>query len=197
VGSNATFRAGVRGTAPLRYQWFKNGAVVADQTNSILGFTNIQVGQEGIYSSVITNFVGSATTTNAALIIDSDRDGLPDSWEIAHGLNPTNSADANLDSDGDQMTNAQEYIAGTDPRDPQSYLRLEAAAPAGAGAVLAFVAVSNRTYSVLFRTNVNTGTWLRLADIAPSVPTNRNMRITNSSNPDATRVYRLVVPRLP
>ncbi len=46
---------------------------------------------------------------------DSDHDGMPDDWEIAHGLNPTNAADAALDSDGDGRTNLQEYRDGTDP----------------------------------------------------------------------------------
>ena len=38
--------------------------------------------------------------------------------------------------------------------------------------------------------------WLRLTDLAPSVPTNRNITFTNAPNPEATRVYRLVVPKL-
>jgi len=46
--------------------------------------------------------------------VDTDRDGLPDFWEIAYGLDP-NVADANLDSDGDGRTNIEEYNAGTNP----------------------------------------------------------------------------------
>lgn len=46
---------------------------------------------------------------------DSDHDGIPDDWEIAHGLNHTNSLDASLDSDCDGFSNLQEYQAGTDP----------------------------------------------------------------------------------
>lgn len=46
---------------------------------------------------------------------DSDGDGMPDAWEIAHGLNPDNPADANTDADADGVTNLQEYLAGTNP----------------------------------------------------------------------------------
>ena len=46
---------------------------------------------------------------------DSDGDGLPDGWEVNHGLNPTNGGDANADPDGDGLTNAQEYAKGTNP----------------------------------------------------------------------------------
>ena len=51
--------------------------------------------------------------------LDDDNDGMPDSWEIANGLNPLLN-DANLDKDGDGFTNLQEYKAGSNPNDPKS-----------------------------------------------------------------------------
>ncbi len=41
---------------------------------------------------------------------DADRDGMPDSWEQAHGLNPNDPADGNGDRDGDGYTNLEEYL---------------------------------------------------------------------------------------
>ncbi|MEI7850862.1 MAG: right-handed parallel beta-helix repeat-containing protein, partial [Kiritimatiellales bacterium] len=46
---------------------------------------------------------------------DSDGDGLPDTWENAHGLNPLVN-DAALDPDLDGLTNLQEYTLGTNPQ---------------------------------------------------------------------------------
>src|SRR4029077_3075123 len=47
---------------------------------------------------------------------DSDGDGMPDAWEVAHGLNP-NLNDANSDPDGDGISNFKEFQRGTDPND--------------------------------------------------------------------------------
>jgi hypothetical protein len=41
---------------------------------------------------------------------DSDRDGMPDTWELTHGLNPNDPADSREDLDGDGYTNVEEHI---------------------------------------------------------------------------------------
>ncbi len=49
-----------------------------------------------------------------------DGDGMPDVWEVQHGLDPYG-YDAHLDKDGDGWDNYSEYLAGTDPTDPNSH----------------------------------------------------------------------------
>ncbi|MFX1560409.1 MAG: hypothetical protein ACFFBL_07460, partial [Promethearchaeota archaeon] len=44
-----------------------------------------------------------------------DNDGMPDSWEMLYGLDMNNPDDAQLDKDGDGLTNLQEYLLGTNP----------------------------------------------------------------------------------
>ena len=58
---------------------------------------------------------------------DSDRDGLPDGWEVRYGLNPlsaTGDEGGSGDSDHDNFSNRHEFLAGTDPQDALSSLRL-------------------------------------------------------------------------
>lgn len=51
---------------------------------------------------------------------DSDKDGMPDAWELKYGLNPLDAGDASGDLDRDGFTNIEEFLAGTDPTDPKS-----------------------------------------------------------------------------
>ena len=44
--------------------------------------------------------------------VDTDKDGMPDKWEIANGLNPKDPSDALKDITGDGYTNIEKYING-------------------------------------------------------------------------------------
>jgi len=52
---------------------------------------------------------------------DTDKDGMPDDWERKYGLNPHSATDADLDKDGDDFTNLEEFRAKTDPMDKTSH----------------------------------------------------------------------------
>ncbi len=54
------------------------------------------------------------------LMRDSDGDGMPDWWELQYILDPDDPADAELDNDGDGLSNLEEYHLGTDPNEPDT-----------------------------------------------------------------------------
>ncbi len=51
---------------------------------------------------------------------DSDKDGMPDTWEKLYGLNPLDALDAAGDVDKDNFTNLEEFSAKTSPVDSKS-----------------------------------------------------------------------------
>jgi uncharacterized repeat protein (TIGR01451 family) len=68
-GSTERFTVGATGTAPLTYQWRKDGVDIAGATNATLLLTNVQSAQAGAYSVVVSNIAGSATSVVATLSV--------------------------------------------------------------------------------------------------------------------------------
>ncbi len=69
-GTNVSFTIGVFGTGPLAYQWYFNGAALAQDTNSTLTLTNVQATNSGSYSVVVSSPFGSVLSSNAVLTVD-------------------------------------------------------------------------------------------------------------------------------
>lgn len=65
-GQGVTFNVNVTGSAPLTYQWTKNGQPIGANSSSYL-ISQAQASDEGSYAVTITNSAGSATSQLATL----------------------------------------------------------------------------------------------------------------------------------
>jgi hypothetical protein len=189
---------------PLGHRFVPNPAGIGSFTNiTTTYYTNTffiltNVAGNGRINFVVQNPVGTLNVTTVAagapslvMIPDSDRDGMADSWETNYGLSNTNSADATLDSDGDGMINRDEYVAGTNPTNELSVLKL-VIAPTNA-AVLQFQAESNISYTIQLRTNLNSG-WQSWSNINAS-NTVRAIQFPGSGT-NSEQYLRVVTPQV-
>jgi hypothetical protein len=91
-------------------------------------------------------------------IADSDQNSLEDGWEIANfggtGVDPR------ADPDKDGMSNLQEYLAGTNPKDPTSALAVQSVRSTGDGALhLQWQGMAGKRYQLQFRSAFGSGDW--------------------------------------
>jgi len=71
TGSNATFTVIAVGTAPLSYQWRKNGVNISGATTASFTIPSVTPGNAGMYSVVVSNAAGSIISNNATLEIEA------------------------------------------------------------------------------------------------------------------------------
>jgi hypothetical protein len=69
AGGSATFDVTADGSSPFAYQWSFNGTNIAAATNSSFSVTNAQVTNAGSYTVMVSNAVGSVTSTGAQLTV--------------------------------------------------------------------------------------------------------------------------------
>ena len=94
---------------------------------------------------------------NLAHSVDTDGNGLPDWWEQQFFGHLTGT-DPNADPDHDGASNLAEFLAGTNPTNFNSALRLTALPAAGTnGVVLEWPGVAGRYYRLLRATNLLNG----------------------------------------
>jgi hypothetical protein len=113
--------------------------------------------------SSITLTMNQARSITPCFTVDADLDTLPDNWEKEH-FGDTVTKNGSQDSDDDGMTDIEEYIAGTNPNDPTSKLKIECVNPKTQGKLFIFKwkGVPGRTYKVERMTDLS-GTFETIA----------------------------------
>lgn len=146
-------------------------------------------------TKVVADVDTSNNTTAFAvnLWVDSDGDGLPDSFENQYSfLDPNDPNDALLDYDEDGVSNLAEYRAGTSPDDPLSYLRLTAITVGGSeGVEIAWGSSLNKLYTVQRSAALEAG-FTNLVEHIQSTPPENVYRDISATNA-AAFFYRILV----
>jgi len=81
-------------------------------------FKHRRLAKDSYKKGIITDIrqVGGYPEYKGKPYVDTDKDGMPDAWEKANGLNPNDPSDAIKDCNGDGYTNIEKYINGIDTK---------------------------------------------------------------------------------
>jgi hypothetical protein len=77
VGQSVTFSVTATGTAPLWYQWSKNGSSISGAKSSSYTLTNVQSGDAGWYTVKVSNGVSPDATSNGAELTVNSKSVAP------------------------------------------------------------------------------------------------------------------------
>ncbi len=159
--------------------------------------SSLQRRQLAGYGNEPTNWIANAPTPGGDGGLDSDGDLMPDDWEMAHGLDPFNPADATADTDGDGQSNVNEFLSGTNPLLATSVLRVETIVAATGGVTLQFDAMADQAYSIEWKASLADTGWTRLLFVPSSATAHRVTAFDDSALTAGQRFYRIVTPATP
>ncbi|MEM7391801.1 MAG: right-handed parallel beta-helix repeat-containing protein, partial [Verrucomicrobiota bacterium] len=135
-------------------------------TNSTMHIdTNLTPGRVYYYRARSTNGCGVSAWSEVFRGVttgdggDDDMDGMPNSWELFHGFDPNESADASMDRDGDGLSNLEEFTDDSNPLDGTCFIRLRMFSLSPSVQRLTFPTRSGRVYAVEETTDLVGGVW--------------------------------------
>ena len=144
--------AGTVTSEPLRMDWAK-----------------LYLGSRGLAGVPLAVVSQDVTITQDGTSADFNGDGLPDAWQSAYfGTSDATNAVPGADPDGDGAANRLEYLAGTNPTNANSVIRITAiAAPTNLPVRVDFTTGTNHLYTMQMREDLVAGYWLGLSAAVP------------------------------
>jgi hypothetical protein len=144
------------------------------------------------YSVIVSNAAGSITSSVVQVEFDSDGNGLPDDWERAYF--GAIQQDPNADSDGDGISNLDEYREGTNPTNAASFRpRLSFASTPGGLVVVAPLQLSYALNDTVNLTAVPDPNALFNLWVGGVAGTNPVVNLLMNTNKSVTALFGLVL----
>lgn len=143
----------------------------------------------------LAGLVQTGGRLNLQRTVDTDGNGLPDWWELEY-FGQLTGTDPNADPDHDGMSNLEEFIAGTNPTNAASVLRLTSPSAANPSAIgVSWQSATGKYYWLERTTNLASGFSTVVAtNISATAPTNT---VTDTTAPPGNRgFYRVGVEQL-
>ena len=153
-------------------------------------------------ATVRASYQGFAGTLNLTVLnVNNDDfgsyagDGLPDNWQVQYfGLNNPMAAPTK-DADGTGQNNLFKYIAGLNPTDRTSVFRVSVQPVAGQPSqkqILFSPVLSDRTYTVLYNTDMRDGAWTPLTSAIQS-DNGQQRTVTDTSAAGGSKFYKIQI----
>ncbi len=187
----------------LKYGWVQTGGpapALLDDPNRLGPL--VQLSEPGVYTFELRADDGELSVADS-VVVSVSSSGY-EAWLAAYFtaeelLDPAISG-PDADPDGDGLSNAEEYTAGTVPTDPASVLAVEGLAleTGGDGNLrVAFTARAGRGYTLEARDGIDGATWQRLIDV-PAVLVDQEVQVVVPGPVGVEpRFYRVVTPIQP
>jgi YD repeat-containing protein len=174
-----TFAARTFGAESVHYAYDEAGRLIGLHYSGGKSITYLYDQAGNLVRKTITTFT------------DADGDGMDDAWEMLHFGSHDRDGAADFDQDG--MSDLAEFLAGTDPKDSGSLLRItELSSTGGIRFRIEWPAVPGRIYRVQYNETLNPADWKNLAgDVTATGPT--AAKTDDTVIEPAKRFYRLQV----
>jgi len=183
--------SGVSGTAVIGLLQVTIPATASASSAYAIHFDHVSASPNGIAPFPRRTQTGLITLSNRSGSFYQD--GIPDSWRLRYFGSLYNLLSlAAADADGDSANNWQEYVAGTDPTDPSSNLRVstdQAAATQKQDCVIHWPSVAGKTYLIQRSATLFSPGWI---PVSTNIGTGSDMEY-HDTNGGSVRFYRVQV----
>jgi len=117
TGQTASFSVVASGTGPFYYQWLNGGVAIPGATSSTYSIANAAAANDGTYSVIVSNVIGSVTSSGATLTVNAASAVPFSQWATNNGI----SNDPAATPAGDGVSNLLKYVTGaSNPSQPIS-----------------------------------------------------------------------------